>query len=512
MLKLRTKIEAGILFFIAILLVITSVFASTRTITDVTDTILQKTTLGTGGIYDLTNAGIQEAIWACNNLSSVVKLSADDGAEIQISSTIIMGEKISLDLNGAVLKPDSGVDCIRMQDGAKVYGGTIDLSNYVENDSVHSAILFDGDDTFNYEDTTVYNIKIQGGATHLLTRGIGIYIKSNGEWNDLEYTMWLKFNSITLNYLYYGIRILSENGTDSYHHFNNGHSYSNIHISGCQYSIYINGNANNSNGLTGNTFSNIKIEQGKYSQCFIFVNGTFNIFTNMHLYDWNNSGWQDGKVMFIFGNRSEQNYIQWNSLYVDYLGTKWYLDRSDTKRNTVISGYTGYMLGINRINPRDQALMLCYNPVSTDQDLSIFQGQATTIAPNFVYIYSNESTKYLNLGHSYSAGAKGVQSVISNTANMRLRVDASGDQYTTGKNVSLYAQYGITIGARSTSTGSESTQNTGNVYIPLLRLGTNSSKPDMPNPQVGMMRFQTNNNTLAVYTGTKWCYYQPINP
>jgi len=284
--RLRTKIEIiGSLFFI-ILIVVISVTALNRTITDSSDTIETYIRNSNGKYWSVSEANIQAAI---NDLgvsgwkSGIVWVPGNK--EIVINTGIVLKKYVTLDLQGSYLDVRSNVYGVTMAEGSTLRGGTIDTRNYAGTYS-KAAVAFDPSVSgHNYwgGNAVVQNMYLQGADGE----GSGIQYQCGVQGNIIAFTQCSDIQIYRFNYgIFINVPGGSESGNPTYV---NGNTFDNIRMMYPTHSIYINRNeliSNNQCGSDGNMFYNIISQTGEMTQRIIYAEGRYNIFDNIFTWDW----------------------------------------------------------------------------------------------------------------------------------------------------------------------------------------------------------------------------------
>lgn len=316
--RLRTKIEIiGALTFI-MLIVIVSVTALNRTITDTSDTIDTYIRNSNGKYWSVSEANIQAAIddlgvsgWK----SGIVWVAGN--REIVINTGIVLRKYVTLDLQGSYLDVRSNVYGVTMAEGSTLRGGTIDTRNYVGT-YTKAAVAFDPSVSgYNYwtGNTIVQNMYLQGAEGE----GAGIQLQCGTQSNIISFT---QCENIQIYQFKYSILINVTGGSNSgAPTYANGNTFNNIRLIYPTYGIYLNRNTlvtYNQCGNDGNMFNNIITQTGTNTQRIIYAEGRYNIFDNIFVWDWSSA---PGAYAYEFTSDSYQTFLTFfgaENYYMNY--------------------------------------------------------------------------------------------------------------------------------------------------------------------------------------------------
>ena len=234
--RLRTKIEAtfGALIFIIILIV--SVIAGPRMISDTHDDIDMYIRNSNGNYWDATGSNIQAAIDDLKT-SGTVWLPGD--TKISVSTTITVPAEITLDLGNCIITNGADVDLFKIYQDSRIINGRIEAIGMFSSDVIKIA------ETFSFTNLTLLeglhitgDIGIgTGNAIHLYSETAGncisnlqvqnIYIRGfeNSILLEAYNNTWISaniFDNIWIDAPVYGIK-LQNKGSDFTHsnHFTN---------------------------------------------------------------------------------------------------------------------------------------------------------------------------------------------------------------------------------------------------------------------------------------------------
>lgn len=197
---------------------------------------------GSTGAIDSSNASAHTVIQYAIDNTSKGKISVI--SDITLTSGITGAANIILDLHGHKVTPSTSFDIITMKEEFSIRNLVIDTSGIT---FTHSAIVFDGVDTYQVTDalTALQNIEV----TSVSQQGTGIKFLTEA---DGEYIVWVSLHNIWLNFLEYGIRIVDTNSGTDHLSFINHNSFSNIFAHACSYGIHM---AKDKGDINNNHFS-----------------------------------------------------------------------------------------------------------------------------------------------------------------------------------------------------------------------------------------------------------------
>lgn len=305
--RLRTKIEAAVAFFIILTLATISVMSVTRTITDSGDNIETFIRNSKGNYWSLSEANIQNAIndlsYSGNYKNGIVWIPGNN--TIAINTGIVLRKYITLDLQGSCFDVRSNVDGITMAEGSVVRGGTIDTRNYAGT-YTKAAVAFNPTTVgHNYwvGSTRVEDMFLMGSVN----RGSAIQYQLGVAGNIAFATT---CRNVYIWQFKYGILINVTGGNEATVTYANGNIFNNIHMIRPEYAIYIHRNTAISYdrcSCDGNQFNNIQIQTGTDTKRIIYTEGRYNIFDNIFVWDWSGSGVQ---YAYEFTSDSQYCYLK----------------------------------------------------------------------------------------------------------------------------------------------------------------------------------------------------------
>ena len=297
-LKARTKIEAVLACAFLIVISIASVFAVTRTISDTRDTVDTYIRNSNGNYWAATGDNIQVAI---DNLGIVAPVNSGYGSPratvwlpgnttLTISSTVIIKDDITLDMQGCQVKPNANINCFLLHRGARIRNGAINVSGVGSYSS--NAILFLATDMayvsqLNYID----NIQFVSASQ----RGTAIYLNTSGA-ADQQISMAF-VNRIQISGFKYGI-FINHNATSGDNYIN-GNTFTNIYMNNVKYCIKL---YQAKAEVTENTFENIVCNCSSATEYIVWDGGNGTQYDNIVAKNWDNNSGTRKSYTFVTGN------------------------------------------------------------------------------------------------------------------------------------------------------------------------------------------------------------------
>jgi len=385
--------HAGVLL-VAILLIATSLVSS-GTIKFGEDDLGQKwfgnieglITNSNGKAWSATGANLQTAIYDLNNQSGIVTV----GSDLTLTSPIIGGKGLYLDLNGHTLTITTDIDGVHMNQGMHLFNGYI--STEYATDYSSNAIVVDGANkiahyrfkSWTYSTATIENIQLISNNYN----GTGIQLICDA--ND-EYISNIHVENVLIWEYKYGIFISCEGGIIGDASYINSNCFSNIDINGCDYHIWMNSTKAGINSVNGNTFDDLRLNAYTNTEEVIHLEDSVgsNYFTG-HIYDWANAA---GTYAFNISSDSNRNYFQINGVEGDIL--------DNGNNNTFLfiggSGAIGKLhiptIELNPLTnpPTGTEGMMFYN--ATNNYPMYYNGSSWVSEPNYLIRNSNGKTWY----------------------------------------------------------------------------------------------------------------------
>ncbi|MCM3068384.1 hypothetical protein M3568_18870 [Priestia flexa] len=190
-----------------------------------------------------------------------------------IETTIEIKKNVTLILSkGATLLAKKNVNVAHIRLNGSIQGGTIN-TYFVEGYSA-SAIYLDGGDHFLSGNhlTTISNMKIIGKRNG---EGNAIYFRTQ---NNLDSISWVHVSNLNIYGFNKAIHFKTTPAEKGNLNWINGNTLEQIHISNCEYGIYLDGHASVPYEVAGNTFDTIQIQISERTKFGIYVKGNRNYF------------------------------------------------------------------------------------------------------------------------------------------------------------------------------------------------------------------------------------------
>jgi len=323
--SLRTKLEAVFIMIICIILVSAGALSVTRTISDTHDDVETFIRNSNGNYWEATGENIQNAIDDVafpQIIQGVFPLGVPyctvtlpSGINFSISSTIIIGPLIMLDLGGSTIKPTGNFNVAKLDDASQVRNGVIDVSGVDGYSS--AAICFDKDINFQAHINLVEKLNLVSANQS----GIGIYINVSS--NEAQVISGVYFDNVRIDSFEYGIFFNHSSTKDpasGYNSYMNGNYFSNIRIINTTYCIKMfsistqgGGTAGGGYETTGNFFDNIYCYCTNKTESIIWHDGwyiTGMSYNNIYAIGWDNNS----------GTRIAYNFTARAYLYLSFSG------------------------------------------------------------------------------------------------------------------------------------------------------------------------------------------------
>jgi len=286
-LKLRTKIEIIIAIAFVMSLVVSSVISINRTISDTHDDVDTFIRNSNGNYWEATGTNIQAAIddfgitappnSGYGGVHAYVYLPGN--TTITVSSTINIKDHITLDMQGCEIKPSGNIDVFKLDKGAQIRNGIINVSGVATYNS--KAIMLN---TLDYPWQKEHPVIIEDMVLASESgRGVGICFNTSSA-SDQRATN-VQVEDIDIKNFEYGIVIDHTSTGDSYI---NGNMFARITIYNCTYPIKVYESVAEA---SGNYFRTINIYCNSSTEYIIWNNGHGNQYDGIFVFNWdNNSG------------------------------------------------------------------------------------------------------------------------------------------------------------------------------------------------------------------------------
>ena len=251
---------------------------------------------GSDGYIGYNNTSPSSAIqYAIDNCQSGTVYVANN---LTLDGGLVGKAHIILDFGGHEIIPDDNFDIITMKPKFQVHNVSIDSTS--QDISGSAVFRFNGSDNYGLDKfpTRISNIYIRGYSLS----GTGILMESSA---DTEYITDVKCDNITMTELKYGIRLVASN-TDGSAYVNANH-FDSITTNENLYNISLERNENLSlsdSSVDGNIFNNINHQTDTTEIRFLNVEGRYNQFNNIMVFDWFNASPKNCVVMHASSNRN----------------------------------------------------------------------------------------------------------------------------------------------------------------------------------------------------------------
>ena len=300
---MRTKVEIILLCMLLVIIAVTSVASIPRIISNTGDNFDTFIRNSNGNYWSSTASNIQIAIDDLNDNPGTVWLPGN--TTFTLSSGIIIGDGILLDLGGSTIKPSSSFNIISMKNGSQIKNGAIDASEITFN---HACILFDGhyqiDELGSSVLSQVENLYLKSANQ----KGKGIYMVCDDK-TAVEKIVFVTCRSIRTRDFEYAIHLECSGGSTSYDNFINGNNFFDIIGKGDKYFIYLERDTSLNHvqsGVEGNYFENCIFQAGTETECVLHIDGESNIF-DVYTWDW----WKaSGSVSYDLTSDSQGCYLR----------------------------------------------------------------------------------------------------------------------------------------------------------------------------------------------------------
>jgi len=281
--NLRTKTKASLLVLLFILIVIPISLSLNRTITDTQDTFTTFIKNSNGNYWIANSSNVQVAIDELGSDGGIVWLPGSDN--FTITSTLIIRDKIRLEMQGSTIAPSGDFDVISLRPGSQIKGGIINVSSVGTFDS--SAITFNATDNYSFRNhiSRIQDLELISASL----RGTGILFATQG--STAQAIVNTETNNVRMIDFEYGI-LLNNTGTNAYIKSN---TFSDIYGHGNKYFIKV---FESQSAIEGNYFFNIQHNCTSNTEYIIWNNGRGNIYDTIIAYNWNNNS--GAKVAYNF--------------------------------------------------------------------------------------------------------------------------------------------------------------------------------------------------------------------
>ena len=294
--SLRTKMEAGFVILLMILISISNVSSVTRTISSTQDTVDTFIRNSNGKYWDATawdaylniQAAIDELGTIYDGTKGYVWLPSQTAFEIY--STIEIDDNIVVDMQGATFEAVDDIDIVEMSPGCELRNGIITtIDNDLEDSGgFHSAcIVFDAGETDNFGDeiTTIENLQLESTNQN----GTGVLFNCDG---NGEFISFVTVRDVTTDHFDYGFHLNCSGGTSGSGSYINSNRFYNIKGDEDSKFIYLERNTGEAHGdsdVDGNSFYSFDFQSGTETECVVYTEGRYNGF-NGFIWDWSIAG------------------------------------------------------------------------------------------------------------------------------------------------------------------------------------------------------------------------------
>ncbi|MBR8645063.1 hypothetical protein KEH51_14700 [[Brevibacterium] frigoritolerans] len=180
---------------------------------------------------------------------------------------------VTLNLSkGATLLATRNTNVVQLRLNASIKGGKINTYYAEKFDS--SVIYLDGKDHFSIKNHSSAITDIQIIRKH---DGDGIAVEFNSE-NDEDSISWVSASNLNISGFEKGIYLKTTQVSESELAWVNGNTFDQVHISDCEYGIYLDGHTSIPYEVAGNSFTNVQIQISERTLFGIFVKGNRNYF------------------------------------------------------------------------------------------------------------------------------------------------------------------------------------------------------------------------------------------